>query len=364
MKRVRQYAAVVVVGALALGIVVMRATLMSDATPASLAKKNRTASDGLTAAKSSGDTEPRRAIRASDEKYKWDQEFQKAKSAYAFIRMAAPRALTGDSRAAYYVGLTVQRCYNVPRRPNAASVGAFFDEEESALRNGPQASKSVMDILIADNRELRSYCGEYAVRDPFDGLPAIPGRYGYYTPRSWSDLAYTAGDALALADHALLDLGAADMAAGAGEPSRASEATALLENAQQDIYKSVASGEAAAIFELAQNFQAASHRATPEQPYALILAACILGYDCNKGGASASPRYLGCSSEVNCKVGANLQETLQASLGEDLFQTATSQARLIVDASRRGDTEALQSFVSIGSNISTPNSPSRSSSGP
>lgn len=260
----------------------------------------------------------------------WSATYYQREDAFSFIRQAAERALTGDGEAAYFIAQAIGRCYgrekdawNAPDPEVAfAAKWAKYPSEHFAIEN---------------DRNAMEDCLRYVREDAFASLPDDGSLYR--DPAFWQDLAYRANNPKALVRHTLLAL--------AGLPDAPSErGSSVVQAAEADIQKVLASGDLAAMFGLGQVFGSLANRSAGFQGLEIQLAACELGFNCTMDNP-ALREYLGCFGSGTCSEITEFQDIVRQGLPPDVYAATYSRAQELAEAVRRGDTAALEEHPRI-----------------
>jgi len=265
----------------------------------------------------------------------WKKEFQTSTDYFPLIAKAAKAGLEGDGRAAYYVSIKELDCLLLANQfGSAANPEEQFNEAMDSLKG-----QLPPEIIKKKREQLHACAGFYKVgdvkgNDVFAELPKREG--GYRSNRYWMDLAYQNGDPLAKIAHAGLSIG-----------SPLAPNPAALPAAQEDINQAIASGDPEAIYRAGIIISDGRYRET-FQGYALMLAACDLGYECTAQNSTESNFPFGeCAATGTCPAGSTVSDWVAANLGAEDYAKAYARAQQIKDALTQGDTSALQQFAKL-----------------
>jgi hypothetical protein len=247
------------------------------------------------------------------------------KDDFGFVANSARKALDGDGKAALEIANVLEKCvpikYEYRNKPDPQA--AF--ENELTGRNLPQWAIDRMRTKFLS-------CSGFINASPFAGLPDRPG--GYESMRFWTDLAYRENNPVALALHAAAQSG---VITGAADSSK-------IQAAQTDIDKGAATGDPEALFRI--GFLLADGRVgqDPLNAFAVMIAACNLGYDCTTNNEFA---FGACAAASACPQGEIYTDKIRNTIGNTNYVTAYGRAQQLQDALARGDTSAVLQFVQL-----------------
>lgn len=264
----------------------------------------------------------------------WDEEFRTSKDYFSLIAKAAKAALNGDGRAAYYVSMKELECLFL-----AQQYGTAANPEETF--NQAMAARTTQfppEMLERKREQFRACAGFYKAgdakgNDVFANLPPQEG--GYRSNRYWMALAYQYGDPLAQIDHAGASIG------GPLTPNHAA-----MPSAQADINQAIGSGDPEAIYRAGILISNGLYVET-FQGYALMLAACDLGYDCTAKNPQGYFPFGDCAAMGMCQAGSTVSDWIAENIGAEGYAKAYARAQQIKDALTQGDTRALQQFAKL-----------------
>jgi hypothetical protein len=260
----------------------------------------------------------------------WGKAFYSANDYFDFVISATKSAVDGDGRAAFYISEAVSKCSLI-----VALYGRTSDPEaafNAEWNDRPHAPVWVVDKARNDFRLCSGFLKGNAFKD-------LPERAGGYDGKYWLDQAYNDGDPLAQIVHAAGQLGKAN------SPNSSTGDVALIQAAQTDINNAVASADPKALFKIG-TLISNGHGMDPIQGFAVSLAACDLGYDC--AAASSNDDIFGaCVLSSSCAPGLSFSDIVVQSVGEVGYAEAYSRAQQFEDALRRGDMNAVQTFVQL-----------------
>jgi hypothetical protein len=262
----------------------------------------------------------------------WKKEFQTSTNYFPLIAKAAKAGLEGDGRAAYYVSIKELDCLLFANQFGSAA----NPEEQFNEAMDSQKGQLPPEIIKKKREQLHACAGFYKVgdvkgNDVFAELPKREG--GYRSNTYWMDLAYQNGDPLAKITHAGLLIG------GPLAPN-----LAALPAAQEDINQAIASGDPEAIYRAGIIISDGRYAET-FQGYALMLAACDLGYECTAQNSTKGNFPFGdCAAMGTCPAGSTVSDWVAENLGAEGYAKAYARAQQIKDALTQGDTSALQQF--------------------
>ena len=275
--------------------------------------------------------------------HSWDGAYAKSVSANDFIRSAAPSALAGDGRASYFVAEVLKRCAGITAELANSTPEQELVAREAQLAKVAALSASDRETILSRSRQRYQYCGAMIGENVFDGLPKKNSNY--QTAKFWTDLAYQAGDALALADHAAEDAQNPKIALDPTSPASRD----ALSRAQSDLFRAMEKSTPEAIFQAQKLFVPPELQSIQHQDSVLMLAACDLGYDCT----SANPRLAAifeCTTHGSCPPGFGIEDFVKQYLGPNAaasFPGIEASARILADAVRKGDQLEIKRFVTI-----------------
>jgi hypothetical protein len=158
--------------------------------------------------------------------------------------------------------------------------------------------------------------------------------------RFWNDLAYQENNPVAMTQHAA---GQSGIITGTADNSK-------IEIAQSDIDKAAASGDPEALFLVGGLLADGRVGKDPLNGFAVMIAACNLGYDCTTNNEFA---FGACAAANMCAQGEIYTDKIRETIGEADFARAYSRAQQFQDALARGDTSAVQQFVQLKRATST-----------
>jgi hypothetical protein len=194
--------------------------------------------------------------------------------------------------------------------------------------------------LLEKKRKLFQECAGFfraddrKGNDVFADLPPREG--GYRSPKFWMDLAYQEGDPLAQVQHVGLSIG-----------SPMAPNSAAMPTAQADIIQAITSGEPEAIYR-AGIIISDGRYVEPYQGFALMLAACDLGYNCTAASSDNNSFPFGeCVSMGTCSPGETVADWVAKNAGAEGYAQAYARAQLIETALAQGDTTTLQKFAQL-----------------
>ena len=273
----------------------------------------------------------------------WNAEYAHATDGYSCVELAAPKALAGDGRASVYVAEVLRRCAGVALDLEGSSVETKLLEREAQLAAVPNLSGTMRATILSRDRVQYAFCQRFAGSNAFAALPTRDG--GYKHADFWQNLAYQAGDSLALADHAASNTHLPNIAT---DPSSASSVEAL-DQAQKDLNRAVATSDPAALFEASAVFVPPTLQTIPNQNLVLMLASCNLGYDCT----ASNPRlaaYFDCTSTGACAPGYTMEDFLKSYLGsasESGYAQVYAAASNLTEAVKQGDRQAIERYLTL-----------------
>jgi TPR repeat protein len=244
---------------------------------------------------------------------------------FQFVAKSARKALDGDGKAALKIVDVLVKCVpiKIQYRDKPDPQAAFENE---------LAGKSLPQWIIDRMRTKFLECSDFIHGTPFAGLPDRPG--GYESIRFWNDLAYQENNPVALAQHAAAQPG---LITGTAD-------SAKIEAAQSDINKSAATGDPEALFRV--GFLLADSRVAqdPLNAFAVMIAACNLGYDCTTNNEFA---FGACVAANLCPQGEIYTDKIRNAIGDTIYAKAYGRAQQFQDALARGDTNAVEQFVQL-----------------
>ena len=260
-----------------------------------------------------------------------DQTIKSVKDDFGFVANSARKALDGDGKVALEIANVLEKCmpikyqYRDKQDPQAAF------ENELVGKNLPQ-------WVIDRMRAKFLSCSRFINADAFAGLPDRSG--GYESMRFWTDMAYQENNPVALAQHAAAQSG---IITGAADNSK-------IQAAQTDINKGAATGDPEALFRI--GFLLADGRVgqDPLNGFAVMIAACNLGYDCTTNNEFA---FGACAAANACPQGEIYTDKIRNTIGDADYAKAYSRAQHLQEALARGDTSAVQQFVQLKSSLAT-----------
>jgi hypothetical protein len=197
-----------------------------------------------------------------------------------------------------------------------------------ASRKGPQW---MLDRAQADFRS----CAGFIHGDAFAGLPERVG--GYDSSRFWLDLAYQDNDPIAQAEHA-----GSESVTMLGTSNNID--TARVQSMQTDINNAAATGDPEALARIGLLLLDSRVGADPLEGFAVIMAACDLGYDCT---ANNEHLFAACVPARTCEAGEVYSDVVRKTVGENSYAQVFGIAQQLEAALSRGDTSAVQEFVRL-----------------
>jgi hypothetical protein len=250
---------------------------------------------------------------------------------FEFVAKSAKKALDGDGKAALQIGDVLGKCLptKIQYRDKQDPQAAFESDLE-----GQKSPDWIKDRMRSKFLE----CHGFIHGNPFAGLPDRPG--GYDSMRFWNDLAYQANNPVAMAQHAA---GQAGIITGTADNSK-------IEIAQSDINKAAASGDPEALFRVGGLLADGRVGKDPLNGFAVMIAACNLGYDCTTDNEFA---FGACAAANMCPQGEIYTDKIRETIGDADFARAYSRAQQFQDALARGDASAVQQFVQLKRATST-----------
>jgi hypothetical protein len=245
---------------------------------------------------------------------------------FAFVANSAKKALEGDGKAAREIAGVLEKCIPVKYQYRDKQDPEATFENELVGKNLPQWA---IDRMRAGFLECRDFIHG---GNAFAGLPDRPG--GYESMRFWNDLAYRENDPTALAQHAA---GQPGIVTGSADSSK-------IRAAQIDINKGAATGDPEALFRI--GFLLADGRVgqDPLNGFAVMIAACNLGYDCTTNNEFA---FGACAAANACQQGEIYTDKIRDTIGDADYARAYSRALQLQDALARADANAVLQFVQL-----------------
>lgn len=247
------------------------------------------------------------------------------KDDFGFVAGSAKKALEGDGHAALEIGKVLAKCLPVKLQYRDKPDPPAEFESLLAGAKGPEWARERM-------RTTFLACRDFIHGNPFAGLPDRPD--GYESIRFWNDLAYQENNPVALVQHA------------AGQPGliTGTADNSSIQAAQLDINKSAASGDPEALFRIGLLLVDGRVGQDPIGAFALMIAACNLGYDCTTKNEFV---FGACAAANTCQQGEIYTDNIRATLGDADYAKAYARAQQVQDALSRGDTSAVQQFMQL-----------------
>jgi len=263
----------------------------------------------------------------------WDAKFRAADDLAAFVTGALDSALEGDARAQFYVGQAVRACLGMTlmygRDPETAL--AKFESTLGAYK-GPVGTVEV--IRDAQRRQFKRCTGFFGV----DVFAHLPVRLGGYPHDYWTHLAVQNGDPLAMAFTAAEQLGGLDL-------SSDKPPSTLVGGAQTLLRSAVMSGDPLALRSAGLALSMPQVGGDGLKAAAVLLASCQMGAECS----SVDTNFSGHCLELGlCAEGETFDDGLQRNLGPGMYARVYALAAELRGAIERGDTMAVDDFVSLG----------------
>jgi hypothetical protein len=241
-----------------------------------------------------------------------------------------PTSSRSNGQASRYVSKALYKC-----KPIAQLYAASKDPE--ADFNSKWAERTAAPQWLIDRaREDFHQCLQFIGNDAFASLPQRAE--GYNSIKYWMDLAVTENDPVAVSLQAGSELAKTNIATSSNSDPKA------LENAQAAINSAVNSRDPAALFQVGQLLTDGRASDDPLKGFAVMIAACNIGYDCS---ANNDDLFHGCVQAGSCAAGSSYLDVIRKSAGEEGYAKAYGMAQQMQDALSRGDSDALQQLVQL-----------------
>jgi hypothetical protein len=259
----------------------------------------------------------------------WASLYWDSKDRFAFAEAAAVAALAGDSRAQYYLSLTLLDCSVQVGLTAPMGRGSVSANIEARFEGTPR-------LREYDRERIRSQvmrCERFFNESPFANL-SLPEEA--QTHQYWFDRAVAAGDPLAVMDRALKAVVQGSSSSEDAETRR----TALL----SDVRVAVEAKDSTAIAKVGflYSLQDVGRNHSFQGP-AWLIAACELGYDCSM----RNPEILGeCVEGVGiCNSAFTLADMFTRDLGATRFGEIYAASQDIVYKINADDWDGLQQYL-------------------
>lgn len=256
----------------------------------------------------------------------WTAKFHSSQDYRDFVVDALPRAMSGDGRAAWYIGQAVVSCVLVTREYHRGVDPQAQIRQQ--LDNMVKAPQWIRDL----GAERTNRCASLAKNDPFGGLPQ---REGGYSSAYWYELALADKDPLAEEHAAAEAVATITVTKDLSEDAKALQ----LRIVNTNVRESVESADPDALFYAGTLLSDPRYSNDPLNGIAVAPAACDLGHDCSADNPE-NPFY-NCKLSGECPSSADYAYFLQKSLGPDRYSQIYAHAQEIEQSVRSGEWDAV-----------------------